>query len=102
MVLLYLIPKILVEIDVYVTFEDKGGAQSKGIGIKLMDRSLSNWIKLEFLPSVSFDYRSCLLIRQSLYLGDARNFVSVGGGITEVRRFHSSFHTTQSGLTLTK
>ncbi|RZC92469.1 hypothetical protein C5167_041814 [Papaver somniferum] len=67
-----------------------------------MDKSLSNWIKLEFLPSVSFDCRVCLLIKQSLYLGDARNFVSVGGGITEVRRFHSSFHTAQSGLTLTK
>ncbi|XP_026442494.1 uncharacterized protein LOC113342044 isoform X2 [Papaver somniferum] len=80
---------------VYVTFEDEGGAQSKGIRIKLMVKSLSNWIKLEFLPSVSFDCKGCLLIRQPLYLGDARNFVSVGGGITEVRRFHSSFHTAE-------
>ncbi|KAI3843557.1 hypothetical protein MKW98_011960, partial [Papaver atlanticum] len=44
--------------------------------------------------------RGCLLIRQSFYHGDVRNFFSVGDGITGVRGFHSSFRTTKSGLTL--
>ncbi|MCL7039048.1 hypothetical protein MKW94_025298, partial [Papaver nudicaule] len=44
--------------------------------------------------------RGCLLVRNSFYHGDVRNFVVIGGGITGVRGFHSSFRTTQSGLTL--
>ncbi|KAI3845014.1 hypothetical protein MKW92_027683 [Papaver armeniacum] len=44
--------------------------------------------------------RGCLLVRQSFFHGDVRNFVDIGGGVTGVRGFHSSFRTTQSGLTL--
>ncbi|WCJ37485.1 Argonaute family protein [Euphorbia peplus] len=44
--------------------------------------------------------RGCLLVRQSFFHDDSRNFVEVGGGVTGVQGFHSSFHTTQGGLSL--
>ncbi|KAI3875398.1 hypothetical protein MKW98_000075 [Papaver atlanticum] len=67
-----------------------------------LDLEISEWSRCSEILKQQAAERGCLLIRQSLYLGDARKFVSVGGGITEVRRFHSSFHTAQSGLTLPK
>ncbi|KAG8640543.1 protein argonaute 16 isoform X1 [Manihot esculenta] len=44
--------------------------------------------------------RGCLLVRQSFFHDDMRNFTDVGGGATGVRGFHSSFRTTQGGLSL--
>nr|XP_023881007.1 protein argonaute 16 [Quercus suber] len=44
--------------------------------------------------------RGCLLVRQSFFHDDTRNFTSVGGGVTGVRGFHSSFRPTQGGLSL--
>lgn len=42
----------------------------------------------------------CLLVRQSFFHDDSRNYIDVGGGVTGVRGFHSSFHPTQGGLSL--
>ncbi|KAI9176883.1 hypothetical protein LWI28_008243 [Acer negundo] len=44
--------------------------------------------------------RGCLLVRQSFFHDDSRNFVDLGGGVTGVRGFHSSFRPTQGGLSL--
>ncbi|XP_012571791.1 protein argonaute 16-like [Cicer arietinum] len=44
--------------------------------------------------------RGCLLVRQSFFHDDSRNFIDVGGGVTGVRGFHSSFRLTQGGLSL--
>ncbi|KAL5716047.1 Protein argonaute 16 [Ranunculus cassubicifolius] len=44
--------------------------------------------------------RGCLLVGQSFFHDDVRNFVDVGGGVTACRGFHSSFRTTQGGLSL--
>ncbi|KAF8410786.1 hypothetical protein HHK36_003323 [Tetracentron sinense] len=44
--------------------------------------------------------RGCLLVRQSFFHDDVRNFTDVGGGVTGCRGFHSSFRTTQGGLSL--
>ncbi|RID41562.1 hypothetical protein BRARA_J01515 [Brassica rapa] len=44
--------------------------------------------------------QGCLLVRQSFFHNDVQNFVHVGGGVTGVRGFHSSFRTTQGGLSL--
>ncbi|XP_065875578.1 protein argonaute 16 [Euphorbia lathyris] len=44
--------------------------------------------------------RGCLLVRQSFFHDDSRNFIEVGGGATGVQGFHSSFRTTQGGLSL--
>jgi len=45
-------------------------------------------------------YRGCLLVRQSFFHNDPKNFADVGGGVLGCRGFHSSFRTTQSGLSL--
>ncbi|KAI3891201.1 hypothetical protein MKW98_007506, partial [Papaver atlanticum] len=96
------------------TFEDEGGAQRKGIGIKLMDSLYQTVLSFKCNKSPGFLSPSeieCglaalrvldIILEQQAAESDARNFVSVGGGITEVQRFYSSFRTAQSGLTLTK
>lgn len=45
-------------------------------------------------------HRGCLLVRQSFFHDDSRNFTDVGGGVKGVRGFHSSFRPTQGGLSL--
>ncbi|KAJ3669410.1 hypothetical protein LUZ60_011360 [Juncus effusus] len=44
--------------------------------------------------------KGCLLVRQSFFNGDPKNFVDLGGGVTGCRGFHSSFYTTHAGLSL--
>ncbi|CAN4103690.1 unnamed protein product [Withania somnifera] len=44
--------------------------------------------------------RGCLLVRQSFFHADSRNFTDVGGGVMGCRGFHSSFRPTEGGLTL--
>ncbi|KAM7497011.1 hypothetical protein LguiA_021425 [Lonicera macranthoides] len=44
--------------------------------------------------------QGCLLVRQSFFHNDPRNFTDVGGGVLGCRGFHSSFRTTQGGLSL--
>ncbi|WVY93883.1 hypothetical protein V8G54_032971 [Vigna mungo] len=44
--------------------------------------------------------QGCLLVRQSFFHNDPNNFADVGGGVLGCRGFHSSFRTTQSGLSL--
>ncbi|GAB2285147.1 Protein argonaute-4 [Dionaea muscipula] len=44
--------------------------------------------------------QGCLLVRQSFFHNDPKNFVDVGGGVLGCRGFHSSFRGTQGGLSL--
>lgn len=44
--------------------------------------------------------QGCLLVRQSFFHNDPKNFVDIGGGVLGCRGFHSSFRTTQGGLSL--
>ncbi|XP_058745122.1 protein argonaute 4-like [Vicia villosa] len=44
--------------------------------------------------------QGCLLVRQNFFHNDVRNFKPVNGGVLGVRGLHSSFRTTQSGLSL--
>ncbi|XP_048495997.1 protein argonaute 4 [Beta vulgaris subsp. vulgaris] len=44
--------------------------------------------------------QGCLLVRQSFFHDDDRNFTELGGGILGCRGFHSSFRATQNGLSL--
>ncbi|CAK9165711.1 unnamed protein product [Ilex paraguariensis] len=44
--------------------------------------------------------QGCLLVRQSFFHNDPRNFADVGGGVLGCRGFHSSFRTAQGGLSL--
>lgn len=44
--------------------------------------------------------QGCLLVRQSFFHNDSRNFTDLGGGVLGCRGFHSSFRATQGGLSL--
>ncbi|EEF34625.1 protein argonaute 4 isoform X1 [Ricinus communis] len=44
--------------------------------------------------------QGCLLVRQNFFHNDPKNFADVGGGVLGCRGFHSSFRTTQGGLSL--
>nr|KAJ0219261.1 hypothetical protein LSAT_V11C300133490 [Lactuca sativa] len=44
--------------------------------------------------------QGCLLVRQSFFHNDVKNFADVGGGVLRCRGFHSSFRTSQGGLSL--
>ncbi|KAF5746116.1 protein argonaute 16 [Tripterygium wilfordii] len=44
--------------------------------------------------------RGCLLVRQSFFHDDSRNLTDIGGGVSGLRGFHSSFRTTLGGLSL--
>jgi eukaryotic translation initiation factor 2C len=39
-------------------------------------------------------------VRQSFFHNDPKNFVDLGGGVLGCRGFHSSFRTSQGGLSL--
>lgn len=44
--------------------------------------------------------RGCLLVRQSFFHNEPKNFTDLGGGVLGCRGFHSSFRATQGGLSL--
>lgn len=44
--------------------------------------------------------QGCLLVRQSFFQNNAANFTDIGGGVLGCRGFHSSFRTSQGGLSL--
>nr|GFA98267.1 protein argonaute 4-like [Tanacetum cinerariifolium] len=44
--------------------------------------------------------QGCLLVRHSFFRNDPKNFADVGGGVLGCRGFHSSFRTSQGGLSL--
>ncbi|KNA23540.1 hypothetical protein SOVF_023980 [Spinacia oleracea] len=44
--------------------------------------------------------QGCLLVRQSFFHNEPRNFADIGGGVLGCRGFHSSFRATQGGLSL--
>ncbi|XP_071932116.1 protein argonaute 4A-like [Coffea arabica] len=44
--------------------------------------------------------QGCLLVRQSFFHNQPRNFTDIGGGVLGCRGFHSSFRATQGGLSL--
>uniref|UniRef100_A0A6N2K050 Piwi domain-containing protein n=1 Tax=Salix viminalis TaxID=40686 RepID=A0A6N2K050_SALVM len=44
--------------------------------------------------------QGCLLVRQSFFHNDPKNYVDLGGGVLGCRGFHSSFRASQGGLSL--
>ncbi|KAL2938774.1 Protein argonaute 16 [Bienertia sinuspersici] len=44
--------------------------------------------------------KGCLLVKQSFFQDDSRNFFEVDGGVMGLRGFDSSFHMTRAGLSL--
>lgn len=58
------------------------------------------WIILILSDTNPLYCRGCLLVRQSFFHDDPSTWTDVGGGVLGCRGFHSSFRTTQSGLSL--
>lgn len=58
------------------------------------------WIILILSDTNLLYCRGCLLVRQSFFHDDPSTWTDVGGGVLGCRGFHSSFRTTQSGLSL--
>lgn len=63
-----------------------------------VDYSITDIMSL--LSYIILNIRGCLLVRQSFFHNDPKNFADVGGGVLGCRGFHSSFRTTQGGLSL--
>ncbi|OWM63096.1 hypothetical protein CDL15_Pgr008012 [Punica granatum] len=55
---------------------------------------------LVIIPRQNAAKRGCLLVRQSFFHNNPRNFIDIGGGFLGCRGFHSSFRATQGGLSL--
>ncbi|KAJ9551638.1 hypothetical protein OSB04_015683 [Centaurea solstitialis] len=53
-----------------------------------------------YLLEVYVGCRGCLLVRQSFFHDDSKNFNDIGGGVTGCRGFYSSFRPTYGGLSL--
>ncbi|XP_010556972.1 PREDICTED: protein argonaute 6 [Tarenaya hassleriana] len=65
-----------------------------------MDKSTQDALRvLDIVLRQHAAKRGCLLVRQSFF-SDTRHSVDVGGGVTGIRGFHSSFRPTHGGLSL--
>lgn len=94
------------------TFQSKTFTVELSYAAKIPLRSISHALKggdadtqdalrvLDIILRQQAANRGCLLVRQSFFHDDSRNFTDVGGGVTGVRGFHSSFRPTQGGLSL--
>lgn len=82
--------------NIMVIFDvDNRSLMTIGVNIKLIVQGCQDIHTLVILFC-----RGCLLVRQSFFHNDPKNFADVGGGVLGCRGFHSSFRTTQGGLSL--
>ncbi|KAG8489214.1 hypothetical protein CXB51_017213 [Gossypium anomalum] len=104
---------VFYQYTVTVSSEDSRVVESKRIGRKLVDKLYQTYSSE--LAGKRFVYdgekslytvgplpqnKGCLLVRQSFFQDDSRNYVDLGGGVLGLRGFHSSFCPTQGGLSL--
>ncbi|KAK2389084.1 protein argonaute [Trifolium repens] len=88
---------------VEISFAAKIPLQSIALSLKGIESHANSQDALRVLDTVLRQRaanRGCLLVRQSFFHDDSKNFIDVGGGVTGVRGFHSSFRLTQGGLSL--
>ncbi|XP_061342439.1 protein argonaute 16 [Gastrolobium bilobum] len=88
---------------VEISFAAKIPLQSIALALKGVESNTNSQDALRVLDIVLRQQaanRGCLLVRQSFFHDDLRNFTDVGGGVTGVQGFHSSFRPTQGGLSL--
>ncbi|CAA6654482.1 unnamed protein product [Spirodela intermedia] len=67
---------------------------------KVPMRSIANALRGHENENSQEALRGCLLVRQSFFHNDPTNYTDLGGGVLGCRGFHSSFRTTQGGLSL--
>ncbi|XP_045814117.1 protein argonaute 16 isoform X2 [Trifolium pratense] len=88
---------------VEISFSAKIPLQSIALSLKGIESYANSQDALRVLDTILRQRaanRGCLLVRQSFFHDDSKNFIDVGGGVTGVRGFHSSFRLTQGGLSL--
>ncbi|GAU22920.1 hypothetical protein TSUD_326930 [Trifolium subterraneum] len=88
---------------VEISFAAKVPLQSIALSLKGIESYANSQDALRVLDTILRQRaanRGCLLVRQSFFYDDSKNFIDVGGGVTGVRGFHSSFRLTQGGLSL--
>lgn len=89
--------------QVEISYAAKVPLKSIFLGLKGMDKDNNAQDALRVLDIAlrqTVAKRGCLLVRQSFFHDDSRNFTDVGGGVTGVKGFHASFRPTQGGLSL--
>ncbi|BAT89437.1 hypothetical protein VIGAN_06039000 [Vigna angularis var. angularis] len=88
---------------VEISFAAKIPMQSIAFAPKWVDSDANSEDALRVLDTVLRQRAAdcgCLLVRQSFFHDDPRNFTDVGAGVTAVSGYHSSFRSTPRGLTL--
>ncbi|XP_024635714.1 protein argonaute 16 isoform X1 [Medicago truncatula] len=88
---------------VEISFAAKIPLQSIVLSLKGIESYANSQDALRVLDTVLRQQaanRGCLLVRQSFFHNDLRNFIDVGGGVEGVRGIHSSFRLTEGGLSL--
>ncbi|XP_027344511.1 protein argonaute 16 isoform X2 [Abrus precatorius] len=88
---------------VEISFVTKIPLQSIALAVKGVESDANSQDALKVLDIILRQHaanRGCLLVRQSFFHDDSRNFTDVGAGVTGVRGFHSSFRPMQGGLSL--
>ncbi|KAL2588299.1 hypothetical protein AAZV13_13G161800 [Glycine max] len=88
---------------VEISFATKIPLQSIVISLKEVESDTNSQDALRVLDTILRQRAAncgCLLVRQSFFHDDSRNFNDVGAGVTAVSGFHSSFRSTQRGLSL--
>ncbi|KAF8008168.1 hypothetical protein BT93_K1988 [Corymbia citriodora subsp. variegata] len=88
---------------VEISYAAKVPLKSIFLGLKGMDKDTDAQDALRVLDIVlrqTAAKRGCLLVRQSFFHDDSRNFTDVGGGVAGVKGFHASFRPTEGGLSL--
>ncbi|TKY66352.1 argonaute 16 [Spatholobus suberectus] len=88
---------------VEISFAAKIPLQYIAIALSVVESDANSQDALRVLDTVLRQRAAncgCLLVRQSFFHDDSRNFTDVGAGVTAVQGFHSSFRPTQRGLSL--
>ncbi|KAI3440909.1 uncharacterized protein J3R85_002940 [Psidium guajava] len=89
--------------QVEISYAAKVPLKSIFLGLKGLDKDNNAQDALRVLDIVLRQTAAkcgCLLVRQSFFHDDSRNFTDVGGGVAGVKGFHASFRSTQGGLSL--
>ncbi|KAJ0984569.1 hypothetical protein J5N97_002925 [Dioscorea zingiberensis] len=73
---------------------------STGRSIKLLSNHFTVEIRSPDAVFYHYNRKGCLLVRQSFFSAVNTKYTDLGGGVSGCQGFHSSFQTTQAGLSL--
>ncbi|KAF7152313.1 hypothetical protein RHSIM_Rhsim01G0195100 [Rhododendron simsii] len=86
------------------SFAKRGSSSHRGNNSEYSKRSKHSFqpktFKVEISYAAKIPLRGCVLVRQSFFHDDPRNFTDIGGGVTRCQGLYSSFRATHGGLSL--